>query len=149
MRVGIDGHNVCLMVAWIAWSSALPLTQAASLRPEAAKAWEEYIEGTSVSLREDTNTSEGFLHIDSLPAMAAKIRRGQIAVAPAAAHIPRKVPSGLIHDWIGAVFIANATVKDVVAVVRDYPKYPEVYAPHVLAARSISTGETRTCLRRC
>jgi hypothetical protein len=72
----------------------------------------------------------------------AQVHRGQIVVSPAAAHIPKKVPSGLIHDWIGTAFLANARIEDVVAIVRDYPKYTEVYAPHVLESRVISIGDT-------
>jgi hypothetical protein len=135
-------RNVRMTVAWIvSLVAALPVADAASLKPEADKAWEEYIARASASFRERADAPDRVLQIDSLPATAAKVRRGQIVASPAATHIPRKIPSGLIHDWVGTVFIANATVKDVVAVVRDYPKYPEVYAPHVLAARAISAGE--------
>jgi hypothetical protein len=121
---------------------ALSVAQAASLKPEAAKAWEDYVERASGGIQERANASTGFLQIDATPAVAAKVHRGQIVVSPAAAHIPKKVPSGLIHDWIGTVFLANTTIKDVVAFVRDYPKYAEIYAPHVLESRVISTGET-------
>jgi hypothetical protein len=120
----------------------LSVAQAASLTPEAAKAWVDYVESASGGIQERANAPAGFLQIDATPAVAAKVHRGQIVVSPAAAHIPKKVPSGLIHDWIGAAFLANTTIKDVVAIVRDYPKYTEIYAPHVLESRVISTGET-------
>ncbi len=126
----------------VALGMALSVAQAASLKPEAAKAWEDYLESASGGIRERANPFAGFLQIDAMPAMAAKVHRGQIVVAPAAAHIPKKVPSGLIHDWIGTAFLANTRIDDVVAIVRDYPKYTEVYAPHVLQSRVISTGET-------
>jgi hypothetical protein len=121
---------------------ALSVAQAASLKPEAVKAWENYAESASEGIREHANAPGGFLQLDTTPAVAAKVRRGQIVVSPAAAHIPKRVPSGLIHDWIGTAFLANTTINDVVAIVRDYPKYTEVYAPHVLESRVISTGET-------
>jgi hypothetical protein len=143
MRVRGDRKDVQLTAAYIvALGVALSVAQAASLKPEAAKAWEDYIENASAGIQERANAPVGFLQIDATPAVAAKVHRGQIVVSPAAAHIPKKVPSGLIHDWIGAAFLANTTIKDVVAIVRDYPKYTEVYAPHVLEARVISTSET-------
>jgi hypothetical protein len=121
---------------------ALSVAQAASLKPEAAKAWEDYVESASGGIQERANAPTGFLQIDATPAVAAKVHRGQIVVSPAAAHIPKKVPSGLIHDWIRTAFLANKTIEDVVAIVRDYPKYTQVYAPHVLESRVISTSET-------
>lgn len=51
--------------------------------------------------------------------MVARVLRGQIVVSPPGAHIPKTVPSGLIHGRIGAAFLAKTTIKDVVAIVRD------------------------------
>src|SRR5258708_22455726 len=102
----------------------------------------DYIESASGGIQERANAPAGFLQIDTTPAVEAKVHRGQIVGSPAGAHIPKKVPSGLIHDWIGNAFLSNTTIKDVMAIIRDYPKYTEVYAPRVLESRVISTGET-------
>ena len=143
MRVRAIEKTVRVTAAYlVSLGVALSVAQAASLKPEAAKAWEDYVENASRGIRESANAPAGFLKIDATPAEAAKVHRGQIVVSPAAAHIPRKVPSGLIHDWIGTAFLANKTIKDVVAIVRDYPKYTEIYTPHVLESKVISTGET-------
>lgn len=132
-----------MKAAWIVLlGAALSVAQGASLKPEAVKAWDDYVESTSGSVRERANARADFLQIEATPAVAEKVHRGQIVVSPAAAHIPKKVPSGLIHDWIGSAFLANTKIKDVEAVVRNYPKYTEVYAPHVLESRVISTGES-------
>jgi hypothetical protein len=137
-RKAVRGIAACI----VALGAALPVAQAASLKPEAVKAWEDYIESAGGGIRERANAPTGFLQIDATPAVAGRVREGQIVVLPAAPHIPKKVPSGLIHDWIGTAFLANKTIKDVVSIVRDYPKYTEVYAPHVLESRVISTGDT-------
>jgi hypothetical protein len=143
MRVRSDRKGIRATAACVAaLRMVLSVAQAASLKPEAAKAWEDYLESKSGGIQERANAPTGFLLIDATPAVAAKVHRGQIVVSPAAAHIPKKVPSGLIHDWIGTAFLANTRIKDVVAIVRDYPKYSEVYAPHVMEPRVISTGET-------
>lgn len=137
-RKSIRGTAACI----VSLGLALSVADAASLKPEAVKAWEDYLESASGVMQERANAPLGFLQMDATPAVAAKVHRGQIVVSPAAPHIPRKVPSGLIHDWIGTAFLANMTIKDVVAIVRDYPKYAEVYAPHVLEPKVISTSET-------
>jgi hypothetical protein len=121
---------------------ALSVAHAATLKPEALKAWEDYVENASGGIRERANSPSDFLRIDATPAVAAKVHSGQIVVSPAAAHIPKKIPSGLIHHWVGTAFLPNKTIKDVAAVIRDYPRYAEVYAPHVLEPRVISNSET-------
>ena len=53
-------------------------------------------------------------------------------IAPMVKDIPRKVPSGLIHDWLGAGFVPNAKIEDILRVVRDYDRYKDVYRPGVI-----------------
>ncbi len=42
------------------------------------------------------------------------------------------VPSGLIHHWMGMVFIPNARAFDLLAVLQDYDSYAELYKPAVV-----------------
>ena len=53
------------------------------------------------------------------------------------------MPSGLIHDWVGAVFIAHVKLNDVLQVMRDYARYREVYQPTVIDSKAIATGEAK------
>ncbi len=52
----------------------------------------------------------------------ARVRAGETVVSPIGSQNPKRVPSGLIHDWVGAVFIPNATLQDVLRVIRDYAR---------------------------
>src|ERR1019366_5119265 len=42
-----------------------------------------------------------------------------------------EVPHGLIHDWIGVLFIPNASLAQTLAVVQDYDNYQNIYKPEV------------------
>lgn len=42
------------------------------------------------------------------------------------------MPSGLIHDWIGAVFIPGTTVKETLALIQDYDRHKNIYQPEVI-----------------
>ena len=56
-----------------------------------------------------------------------------------------QVSGALLHHWRGAVFVPNATPKDLLAVLRDFRQYPRHYAPQVIAARALTDdGETAT-----
>jgi hypothetical protein len=50
------------------------------------------------------------------------------------------VPDGLIHDWIGAVFIPNATIEGLLSVVHDYGRYKDIYKPVVTDSWSLDSG---------
>lgn len=50
------------------------------------------------------------------------------------------VRSGYIHHWIGAIQIPNTTVAGVQAVLEDYDRYPQVYAPDVKLASASKTA---------
>ena len=83
-----------------------------------------------------------FLWVDEVPDRLARVRRGEIVVSPVGPRNPKKVPSGLIHDWLGAVFIAHVTTNDVALVLRDYARYTKFYPETVIDAKAIATTET-------
>ena len=60
-------------------------------------------------------------------------------VAPAGSSHARHVPLGMIHDWIGAVFIPNATLEETLSVVRNYPAYKDFYRPLIVDAAPLSS----------
>ncbi len=77
-------------------------TSGASLKPETVQAWKEYVRVADTRMQQRLSTDSAFLWIDEVPGGAALIRRRQIVVAPVGLLMPAKVPSGLVHDWIGA-----------------------------------------------
>ena len=44
----------------------------------------------------------------------------------------------MIHDWIGAVFIPNATIENLWDVVHDYDNYKAIYKPAVTDSKALS-----------
>lgn len=116
---------------------------AASLEPATSKAWEEYIESANLRMEQRLAPGNPFLWVDEMPDRLAAVRGGEIVVSPIGPQNPKKVPSGLIHDWIGAAFIPRVTLNDVMAVARDYARYKEIYQPTVVDSKAIATGETK------
>jgi hypothetical protein len=115
---------------------------AANLKPETRKAWEEYVVAANAQMQERLSPSHPFLLSDEDPGRAARLRSGEILVSPAGPHIPKRVPSGLIHDWNGEAFIPNTTLQDVLRVLRDYDCYKEFYHPTVVDSRALVSGES-------
>jgi hypothetical protein len=119
------------------------MVSAANLEPTASKAWEEYVESANIGMQQRVSPGHVFLWVDEDPARLASVRAGEIAVAPVGPENPRRVPSGLIHDWVGAAFIPAVTIKDVLQVTRDYARYKDIYRPTVIDSKVIATSEAK------
>ncbi len=115
---------------------------AAELKPETLTAWEQYVQGAEARMKTRLGPGQVFLWADEEPNRAARLRQGEIQVAPMAGHGSKTVPNGLIHDWIGAAFIPNASLQKLLDVVHDYGRFKEFYKPVVVDARLIErSGE--------
>ena len=128
--------SLCIVILF-PWTA-----NSANLKTEALKAWEEYVDAVNAQVQERLVPDHPFVLSDEAPELAAKLRSGEIVVSPAGPHIPKRVPSGLIHDWNGEAFIPNATLHDVLPVVRGYGCYKEVYKPAVIDSKVIAASES-------
>jgi hypothetical protein len=110
------------------------------LTPEAERAFDRYVELTEQRLQRGLN-AEHFLWLDSRAPERARVRNGEMIVLARKASDQGKdirIPSGLVQDWYGAIFIPGATVAQVRAVMQDYPNYQNVYRPEVTESRLLS-----------
>jgi len=110
----------------------------AQLKEETLKTWDAYIQTVNAQIRGRLQGS--FLWVDEEPDRVDRVRAGEILVSSVGQKNPKAVPSGLIHDWMGAAFIPNARLRDVLSAVRDYGRYKEFYKPTVVDARSLGTN---------
>jgi hypothetical protein len=63
-------------------------------------------------------------------------------VAPVIRRGSQSVSSGLVHDWIGAAFIPNATIASLLSVIHDYDRYKDFYKPVVAESQTLACTET-------
>lgn len=80
-----------------------------------------------------------FLWLDEEPERAEAIRTKGPYITPMTRDIPKKVPHGLIHDWIGVGFLPDTKIEDILMVVRDYDHYKDMYHPGVIDSMSRGT----------
>ena len=112
----------------------LSMASAAELKQETLEAWDRYVMAADMSMQMRLHPSRGFLWADEVLDRNQRLRAGEILVAPVSSHSPTRVPSGLIHHWIGAAFIPNAKLDSVLSVVRDYAHYKDYYRPTVIGS---------------
>jgi len=122
--------NCCVIAALCALSAA-----AAELKPATTAAFDRYIRQSEERL----NAPAAFLWADESPERARRVRRGEILVQPFTGKPDWSVAGGgLIHDWVGSVFIPGATLEQTLALVQDYNRHKEIYKPEVVDSRILS-----------
>ena len=89
------------------------------------------------------NTGNAFLWVDEEAERLQRVRAGEIIVSPVGPRYPKRVPDGMIHDWAGAAFIHDATLRDVLQVVRSYGPYKDLYQPTVIDSRVKDASATK------
>jgi hypothetical protein len=113
---------------------------AANLKPETVAAWDDDLEMVKAGLHERVRPGGCFLWTFEDPDRAARVHGGEIMVAPAPGPSPRKVPGGLVHHWVGAVFLPDVTMEQVLHVTRDYDRYKDYYQPAVVESKTVARG---------
>lgn len=112
---------------------ALPLW-AAELKPKTVEAFDGYIREAEQRLAD----GKVFLWADASADRARRVKAGEVVVEPFRGKAVTPVPSGLVHDWVGSVFIPGATLERTLAMVQDYDHHKDVYKPEVIGSRVIS-----------
>ena len=110
---------------------------AAELKPETVQAWDSYIESTEAGLNARLIPGHTFLWAEEDPKRLGKLRQGAVQVAPVNGTGLQAAPNGLIHDWIGAIFIPNTSLSQVIDLARDYDHYKDIYQPLVVQSKVI------------
>lgn len=117
---------------------AVPHVESAELKKETVAAFDRYISASEARMRAELHNGP-FLFIDELPETRrveayAQLRKGQILLqqmnTKEEGH-PIDVPHGLIHDWVGVLFIPNVSLSHTLAVIQDYDNHQNIYKPDV------------------
>jgi hypothetical protein len=114
------------------------VSNATELKQETLTAWDAYMRAANLQLEERLNNNSPFLWIDESPERSRRVRQAGFLISPMGETNPEIVPNGLIHHWIGAMFVANVTIGDALSVARDYERYKEFYGPTVINSKLIA-----------
>jgi hypothetical protein len=121
--------------------AAVPVA-AAELRPPTVAAFDRYVQVTEQRM----TSSPQFLWVDTLPASEQRavleaLRRGELVIDRLTTRQGGKdidIPDGMVHHWIGVVFVPGATSDKAVSLLQDYDHHAQIYAPNVAASKLLS-----------
>jgi hypothetical protein len=127
---------------------ATPPVGAAELQAKTAAAFERYAYATERRL---DDRQEPFLYIDRLPGeerqkTTAALQRGELFIQRLSTKENGRdidVDDGIVHHWMGVVFVPGITLDRAVALLQDYDRHSQVYAPNVARSKTLSRDGDR------
>ena len=114
---------------------------AADLQPQTVAAFDRYVRATEAQM-----VPEPFLRVDGLSdverrAELAELSRGEVYIERLSTREAGKsidVPDGLIHHWLGAVFVPGATLGQALDLLQDYDRHAEIFTPAIARSKLVS-----------
>jgi hypothetical protein len=123
--------------------SAHPAPVPASITHPTSEAFERYVTLTNARNAEEVRQGKPFLWVDTLPEARraetySAMKRGEVVIDKLETRdngnaIP--CPGGLIHHWVGALWIPGATLSQTLALVQAYNRHAQVYSPFELRSQ--------------
>jgi len=125
--------------------AALAVAEAAKVERETLAAWDRYVAWTEHRMRTDIGERDSFLVQDALPEELARqarrtLRAGDVfstKLETTADGRSIDIPKGLVHHWLGSVFIPGTTVDELVGWLQDYDEHHR-YFDEVESSRLMS-----------
>ncbi len=105
------------------------------LSPETIAEFDAYVKDAERLLQKRIDGDRPFLWTDDVPERRLTLRRGGILIED----LPEtpQITGGLLHVWLGAMFIPGATGPEVLAVLQDYDRHQEWY-PEPIESKLLS-----------
>jgi hypothetical protein len=105
------------------------------LHPRTLEAFDAHVHDAEREMEQTLHVGGPFLWSELAPQRTQEVGRGRVVAEFWSGRGPVKVPDGLIHDWIAAAFIPEATIQEIFAVVQDYDNHKNIYKPEVIGSK--------------
>jgi len=108
----------------------------AAEEPSAAAlaAFNSYIARVEARLAQQHRSPAAFL----APEDSSRLRQGELILEQLTPPAGQGLPGALLHDWRGTAFVPGARAADFEYLMRNFPAYPQHYAPQVLQAKVLA-----------
>jgi len=142
--VSLLGVMLVVAPALVASKAAGPA--AADLKQDTIAAFNEYVKLTDARTENELRRETSLLWIDGFPeserAQAYEaLKRGEVKMQRLETlENGEKIrcPGGMIHHWVGVVFVPGAKLQDVLGVLQDYDHHAQYYTPDVERSKTES-----------
>lgn len=121
---------------------------ASELSAKTVAAFDRYVQIAERRMTEEVRQPQTFLWADRLKAprqqdVLSRLRRGDIVIDRVRLDGSTDIPDGLLHHWVGTVFIPNIRMPDAVALMQDYDRHSAIFSPNVVRSKTLERhGDT-------
>lgn len=127
--------RVAFALLWLTVGGA----DAAELQPRTVEAFDRYVRVTEGRMETEWRDPDRFLWIATLPAAEraaalATLARGGLVIEPLRTTDHGRtvdIPDGLVHHWLGLVFLPGVRLERAVALLQDYDRHSVIYRPRI------------------
>ena len=143
-------RGLALLLAVLVGAPALN-AGSVQLKAETTAAFARYVKLTDLRNDAELPRGAGWLWIDGLPEKERdqaylELKRGEVKIKKletleGGAAIA--CPGGMIHHWVGTIFISGARVEDVLRILQDYEHHASYYAPDVERSKLLARDGDR------
>ena len=109
------------------------------LKPDAVKGFDRYAGRVERETMARWHSGGSFLSIDEKPEIRQKVLAGELNVTSGSSDNPISIRDGLVHDWIGDVFLPNVTPEQVVHSLVDFDSHHKFY-PDVIRSKTLQSA---------
>jgi hypothetical protein len=139
-------HIIRVCLALLLAAALVPTASAAELKQKTNSVFDRFVAATEARFANELRPGGTFLYIDGMDPDAKQqaydqLKHGEILVEKLETKAPgvsADVPDGIVHHWVGLIFIPGATLSKTLPIVKDYDRRAELYKPDVSASRTIS-----------
>ena len=129
-----------IFAAGLAFPAAV---NAADLQPQTAQAYDRYIGFTTAQVDSELAQSGPYLWVERLPAAQRaadeqQLRNGELVVERLEtldSGKPIATPGGIVHHWIGTVFVPGATLAQTLSFMQDYDHKVDYFKPDIVRSK--------------
>jgi hypothetical protein len=116
---------------------------AEKLKPPTVAAFDKYVAESDRQAVPTLSDPARFLWIDQVkrPKAMETLRKGEVVIERLQTRLNGRdidVPDGIIHHWVGVVFVPGATVDQAVALLQDYDRHEVFFSPAVAKSKLLS-----------
>ena len=139
---------------WLALGCAIasllgPSAKATELKQNTIEAFEHYVRVTDARIEAEVRPGGAFLWLDSLPEpqrqrLYERLRHGQLEIRQERTEEgakPIEIPDGMIHHWIGVIFVPGASLRQALSVLQDYDNHSRTYKPDVRRSKLLEHND--------
>ena len=107
----------------------------ADLKPQTGEAFRKYVAAREEAISRERLHGSKFLWADETAERQKRVRGGEVVVESVPGHPTVEIKGGLIHDWVGAVFIPGATLQKTLRTVQNYDNHKNWFKPEVIDSK--------------